>query len=255
MTSGVQGQLDAITTDVSETRQAIGIADGETDLGTFGGSGSTLTDNITVKAALEELEAAIEDGSGLWLLIAALLTSSPVPSPLQAALASTTGDNSSTLTVDLDDTAVTAAAYGAAGSVGTFTVDQQGRLTAAADVAIEITHDQVSDFDAGVQANTLDSLAQPVTAVALNNQRITGLADPVGDQDAVTKSYADALVTGLDVKNSVRVATTASITLSGTQAVDGINLVAGDRVLVKDQTDALRMAFTRRGRRRMDPLQ
>ena len=40
------------------------------------------------------------------------------------------------------------------------------------------------------------------------------------------------------VKKSVRAATTANITLSGAQTVDGITLVAGDRVLVKDQSTA-----------------
>lgn len=39
-------------------------------------------------------------------------------------------------------------------------------------------------------------------------------------------------------KKAVRVATTANITLSGTQTIDGIAVVAGDRVLVKDQTTA-----------------
>jgi hypothetical protein len=39
-------------------------------------------------------------------------------------------------------------------------------------------------------------------------------------------------------KEPVRVATTANITLSGLLTVDGITLEAGDRVLVKDQTDA-----------------
>lgn len=38
------------------------------------------------------------------------------------------------------------------------------------------------------------------------------------------------------VKRAVRVATTANITLSGTQTIDGIAVVAGDRVLVKNQT-------------------
>lgn len=40
------------------------------------------------------------------------------------------------------------------------------------------------------------------------------------------------------VKKSARVATTANITLSGTQTIDGIAVVAGDRVLVKNQTTA-----------------
>jgi len=42
---------------------------------------------------------------------------------------------------------------------------------------------------------------------------------------------------GLDIRTNVRVATTANITLSGTQTIDGISLVASDRVLVKDQSD------------------
>ena len=46
----------------------------------------------------------------------------------------------------------------------------------------------------------------------------------------------DAAKSGLDVKDSVKVATTANITLSGTQTIDGVALSIGDRVLVKDQT-------------------
>jgi hypothetical protein len=66
--------------------------------------------------------------------------------------------------------------------------------------------------------------------------RITNLVSPVNPQDAATKSYVDATKQGLDVKDSVRVATTGNITLSGTQTIDGIAVIAGDRVLVKDQT-------------------
>ena len=56
--------------------------------------------------------------------------------------------------------------------------------------------------------------------------------------NAVTKSYVDSVVQGLDTKDSVRVATTANITLSGTQTIDGVALSVGDRVLVKDQSSA-----------------
>lgn len=42
----------------------------------------------------------------------------------------------------------------------------------------------------------------------------------------------------LDFKQSVRVATTANITLSGTQTVDGVSLAVGDRILVKNQSTA-----------------
>ena len=46
------------------------------------------------------------------------------------------------------------------------------------------------------------------------------------------------LSTGSGVKVPCRVATTANITLSGLQTIDGLTLIANDRVLVKDQTDA-----------------
>ena len=72
--------------------------------------------------------------------------------------------------------------------------------------------------------------------VDVSSKRITNLASPSGDNDAATKAYVDAVKQGLDVKDSVRVATTANITLSGTQSVDGVNVIAGDRVLVKNQT-------------------
>lgn len=89
-----------------------------------------------------------------------------------------------------------------------------------------------------VLGKRLNEFTVPNANVAFNNQRITGLADPVNDQDAATKAYVDAARSGLDVKASVRAATTAEITLSGTQTVDGVTLVAGDRVLVKNQSTA-----------------
>jgi hypothetical protein len=233
-TKAALGELES---DLDALQSATGAVAGATNLGTFGGTGTTLTDNITVKAALEELEAALEDGSGA--LAGDTGTADFASGSVTVAGGTgitTTGDNSNTLTIDLDDTAVTANSYGAAATIPSFTVDAQGRLTAAADISISITHDQVSDFDAGVQTNRLDQLAQPTADVAFNSQKITGLADPVNAQDAATKAYVDATANGLDVKASVRVATTANITLSGTQTIDGISLIAGDRVLVKDQT-------------------
>jgi hypothetical protein len=67
---------------------------------------------------------------------------------------------------------------------------------------------------------------------------ITLGADPTQALHAATKQYVDNLSLGLDVKASVRVATTANITLSGTQTIDGVSALAGDRVLVKNQSVA-----------------
>lgn len=65
---------------------------------------------------------------------------------------------------------------------------------------------------------------------------ITGLPNPTNAQDAATKAYVDSVAAGLDVKPSVKCATTANITLSGTQTIDGVSAGVGDRVLVKNQT-------------------
>ena len=56
-----------------------------------------------------------------------------------------------------------------------------------------------------------------------------------GITDAYTKTEVDGFLQGLNPKASVRVATTANITLSGEQTIDGIAVVAGNRVLVKNQ--------------------
>lgn len=101
---------------------------------------------------------------------------------------------------------------------------------------LAIAASDVSGFDTQVRTNRLDQMAAPTAAISANSQRLTNLADPVNAQDAATKAYVDAARSGLDVKDSVRAATTANITLSGTQTIDGVSVVAGDRVLVKNQS-------------------
>lgn len=124
------------------------------------------------------------------------------------------------------------------------TVDSQGRITSATNLSSgdlpshTHTSSNITDFHTAVRTNRLDQMAVPTTSLNLNSQKITNLADPTNPQDAATKNYVDNAIAGLDWKNSVRAATTANITLSGTQTIDGIALVAGDRILVKNQTTA-----------------
>jgi hypothetical protein len=62
---------------------------------------------------------------------------------------------------------------------------------------------------------------------------------PTGALSATSKSYVDALAVGLRPHGNCRVATVANIDLANAPAViDGATLVAGNRVLVKDQTAA-----------------
>ena len=104
--------------------------------------------------------------------------------------------------------------------VGTFTkvtVNAKGLTTAASQAS-------------------LSDLSSPTGDFSFANHKLTNLADPVSDQDAATKYYVDSVAQGLDVKASVKAATVGNITLSGAQTIDGVSVVAGDRVLVKNQS-------------------
>lgn len=146
-----------------------------------------------------------------------------------------TGSGTTSVSLTLANSGVSAGTY------PKVTVDAKGRVTAgasllAADIP-SLEHTKISDFDTGVQTNRLDQLTAPNATVDFNGQTLTNLAEPSANSDAVTKSYADALVSGLDFKSSCRIASTANLGLSGLSAIDGITPLAGDRILVKDQTD------------------
>lgn len=145
-----------------------------------------------------------------------------------------TGSGTNSITTTLANSGVTAGTY------TKVTVDVKGRVTSGTTLSATdiptLTASKISDFDTQVRTSRLDQMAAPTVAVSFNSQRITDLATPTADTDAANKAYVDAARQGLDVKDSVRVATTANITLSGTQTIDGIAVVAGDRVLVKNQT-------------------
>lgn len=110
------------------------------------------------------------------------------------------------------------------------------------------TASTISDFDTQVRTSRLDQMAAPTADVSLNSHKITNLLDPTGAQDAATKLYVDGVATGLDVKASVRAATTAALatnTRSGNvltasangalAAIDGVSLAVNDRLLVKNE--------------------
>lgn len=92
---------------------------------------------------------------------------------------------------------------------------------------------EVNTFAAGQNIPGYATLASPTFTGTVT---VPSLAGGEASTVATNKGYVDALLQGIKVKGTVRAATTANITLSGTQIVDGITLVANDIVLVKNQT-------------------
>ena len=101
------------------------------------------------------------------------------------------------------------------------------RSLVASDIP-SITASKVSNFNSAVQTNRVDQLASATNPVS-------GVT-PTADAHFAIKSYVDGVAQGLDIKEAARVATTANITLSGTQTIDGVSVVADNRVLVKNQS-------------------
>jgi len=83
---------------------------------------------------------------------------------------------------------------------------------------------------------------QASSNVAVTGGSITGIGSPSSNSDVAIKSYVDDAVAGLRTRIIAECATTANVNLTnGLEAgdtIDGVTLVAGDRVLVKDQSDA-----------------
>lgn len=109
-----------------------------------------------------------------------------------------------------------------------------------ADDIPSLTASKVSDFDTQVRTSTLNQMTAPTADLSINSHKLTNVTDPTSAQDAATKNYVDSVVQGLDVKQSCRVASTATVTISnpGTASFDGVTLSNGDRILLKNQSTA-----------------
>lgn len=137
-------------------------------------------------------------------------------------------------------------------TTGQFSLDTANAATSASvdEVYNLLSADIVSGITTAAQSITNNytaadsTLSTNLTAAyqAADNAVVTSLTQDFQDADNVVlstlRSEISAAAQGLDIKNSARVATTGNITLSGTQTIDGVAVVAGDRVLVKNQTNA-----------------
>lgn len=104
------------------------------------------------------------------------------------------------------------------------TTDAKGRISVTANVI-------ASDITTSLGYTPVNIAGSVMTGL------LTLSGDPSQALHATTKQYVDNLANGLDPKGSVKAATTAAITLSGAQTIDVVSIIAGDRVLVKNQAD------------------
>jgi hypothetical protein len=168
--------------------------------GTTGQRGSSTLGNIRYNSTT----GLFEGYNGAWTAFA---SGSGVTS-VATGTGLTGGPIVSTGTISIDVTGVTAATYGSSLVVPVIAVNAQGQITGATNTTIN--------------------------AVTLTTGSIS--TTPSNSIDIANKAYVDSVAQGLDTKASVVAATTVNITLSGVQTIDGIAVVATDRVLVKNQT-------------------
>jgi len=132
-------------------------------------------------------------------------------------------------------TVATPGSTGSSTAIPIVTINAKGLTTSITTAAVIAPAGTLSGttLAAGVTASSLTSLG---TIASLTATAGTVANAPSGATDIANKLYVDTVAQGLDAKASCVAATTADITLSGAQTIDGVSVVAGNRVLVKNQT-------------------
>lgn len=166
----------------------------------LGGSTTLITDDIA---------EAVTSPTNLWF------TAERAQDAIATAISNGTQTN---ITITYDDNA------------NSLSFNASGGVSSIAGTANQIT----ASSSTGAVTLSLPSAVTFPGSVTLN-------AAPTTDLEAATKGYVDSVAQGLDVKASVRVATTENGTLATAfangEVVDGVTLVTGDRILIKNQTD------------------
>jgi hypothetical protein len=132
-------------------------------------------------------------------------------------------------------TVATAGTNGSSTAIPIVTINAKGLTTSITTAAVIAPAGTLSGntLAAGVTASSLTSLG---TIASLTATAGTVATTPTASTDIANKLYVDTVAQGLDAKASCVAATTADITLSGAQTIDGVSVVAGNRVLVKNQS-------------------
>lgn len=149
--------------------------------------------------------------------------------------ANLTGDVTSVGNATTLATVASAGSTGSSTAIPVITINAKGLTTSITTAAVVAPAGTLSGgtLASGVTASSLTSLGTIASLVVTAGTIST---TPSASTDIANKTYVDTVAQGLDTKASVIAATTVNITLSGAQTIDGISVVAADRVLVKNQT-------------------
>lgn len=240
-----------IGTGAAERNITLGNATGATSVTIRAGSGDCdiIVPNsgfATITAGYIEFNA--NDDSYFWsgqdlTLQCAVAWAATSGSTMDLDAAGALSINSSAAAINIGNDAVAQAInVGTGAAARTITI---GNTTGATGVVLDVGSGKAkvgADEIATLTASQTLSNKTLGSNLAAGTYKITGLGDPSSAQDAATKAYVDSVAQGLDVKASVRAATTASGTLASDFAngsvVDGVTLATGDRILLKNQSTA-----------------
>tara|TARA_B100000282_G_scaffold49328_1_gene31164 strand:+ start:2313 stop:4418 length:2106 start_codon:yes stop_codon:yes gene_type:complete len=223
-------QVEDITAGTAAASKAL-VVDANKDIGTI----RNITSNGSFSAASGTFTGNIVIGNGAYI--------------------GSTSDTDA-IQIEADGDVVLSQALAVSGShtvTGTTTMNGAVNIGNASADAVAIagtaTFTPSADFDGGftvASSQTID----------MGGNQITNVADPTQAQNAATKAYVDAVKTGLNVKDSAKLATTAALAAStyangssgvgatltananGALSIDSVAVSTSDRVLIKDQADA-----------------
>jgi len=99
-------------------------------------------------------------------------------------------------------------------------------------MAVQISKEQVKN-------NAIDSTKLDGSSNYSFSGQVRYTGSDTNTQALATRGFVESVAAGLDPKDSCKVATTANITLSGTQTIDGVSVSANDRVAVIAQSNAV----------------
>jgi hypothetical protein len=231
----------AVTTHQNDTTNIHGIADTSvlvTLSGTETLTGKTIAlGSNTVSGTTAQFNSAITDGDFATLAGSETLTNKTITSPaglVKADVGLANVDNTSDANKPISTATQTALDLKSNLASPTFT----GNVVLPSTTSVgNVSSTEIGYLDGVTSAIQTQIDAKLSKSGGTMTGDLTLAGAPSADLHAATKAYVDNVVSGINFHEAVRVATTANITLSGTQTIDGVSVVAGNRVLVKDQTD------------------